>query len=288
MLDIVVIGAGPAGLSAAISARQRNKTVKVISNRSKASWLEKAERIDNYPGLPEVSGREMLNVFEKQAKAMDVEIIGGLVRQIIPSDKGYLIGIDYDYIEAHSIILALGATQPKTLRGEAEYMGRGVSYCGTCDGMLYRGKKIAVIAESEEGLHEANYLSQLTNDIYLYSKLPDQENVNTMIKRIDRKPVAIAGHMKVEALKTEEEELAVDGVFIFRDSVPTSSLIDGLEMEGAYIKVNKKMETNLPGIFAAGDCTGKPLQIAKAVGEGNVAALMAADYLDHLLPTNAV
>lgn len=287
MIDIAVIGAGPAGLSAAISARQRNKTVKVISNRSKTSWLEKAERIDNYPGMPEISGREMLNVFEKQAKSMNAEIVEGLVRQIIPAETGYLIGIDNDFIEAQSIILALGAAQPKTLKGESEYLGKGVSYCGTCDGMLYKGKKIAVVAESEEGLHEANYLSQLTDDIYLYTRLPDKGNINKTIKRMSGRPVEIKGNMKVEALKTNEDELAVDGVFIFRNTVPIKSLIDGLGTEGAYIKVNKRMETNLPGIFAAGDCTGKPFQIAKAVGEGNVAALTAAEYLDNQLQTYA-
>jgi len=288
MIDIVVVGAGPAGLSAAINSRQRNKTVKVISNRSKASWLEKAKRIDNYPGMPEISGREMLNMFEKQAKAMKAEIAGGIVKQIMPLEAGYLVGIDNDFIEAHSIILALGAAQPKTLGGEAEYLGRGVSYCGTCDGMLYRGKRIAVIAESEEGLHEANYLSQLTNEIFLYSKLKDHGNINPIIKRISGKPAAIAGNSKVEALITEEDKLAVDGVFIFRDTVPLKALVGGLEMEGAYIKVNRKMETNLPGIFAAGDCTGKPLQIAKAVGEGNIAALTAAEYLDQQRLTDAV
>lgn len=283
MLDIAVVGAGPAGLAAAISARQRNKTIKVISNRSKSSWLEKAERVDNYPGMPAISGKELLNVFERQAKAMEAEIVGGLVRQIIKSEEGYLLGIDNDYIEARSVILALGATQPKTLIGESRYLGKGVSYCGTCDGMLYRGKKIAVIAESEEGLHEANYLSQLTNEIYLYSKLQEKEYLNPIIKKLSAKPIEIRGNMKVETLVTKEEELSVDGVFIFRDTVPLTTLVEGLDMDGAYVKVDRKMETNLSGIFAAGDCTGKPLQIAKAVGEGNVAALMAADYIDRQL-----
>ena len=143
MFDIAVVGAGPAGLSAAINARKREKSVVVIGNRS--GWLARAELVDNYPGMPGVSGAQMLDVMADQAQAMGAQLRAGVVHQIIPMGESFALGLGADFVEARRVILCTGAKQPKLLPGEETLLGRGVSYCGTCDGMLYRGTNVAVI-----------------------------------------------------------------------------------------------------------------------------------------------
>lgn len=277
MYDIVVIGGGAAGLSAAITARQKGKSVCVIRPNDNESWIYKAEKISNYLGLPDISGSEMLTVFENQAVEMGTELKNGIVKQIMPGGESFFISTGPDFVEGKKVIITTGVNQPKQLPGESKYVGKGVSYCGTCDGMLYRGKKIALVAENEESHEEMMFLSGLVEKIYLsptkmnFPHLP--ENVEIMenaIKEID-------GTDLVDKVAFGENWTEVDGVFIFRNTTAYATLIPGLDTAGNFIKVNKKMETNIQGIYAAGDCTGKPLQIAKAVGEGNIAALSAME-----------
>lgn len=139
--DLLIIGAGPAAWSCAMTARQRGLTTAVACAQSATSWLQRAERIDNYPGLPQISGKELLSRFRAQAADMGVVIIEQLARQIMPSGDIYMTLVGNDIIESRAIVLAMGAARPKLLPGEEELLGRGVSWCGTCDGMFYRGKK---------------------------------------------------------------------------------------------------------------------------------------------------
>jgi len=275
LYDIAVIGAGPAGYSAAINARKREKSVIVIGQNT--GWLTRAERIDNYPGMPGVSGNEMLAVMREQAAALGAELRPGVVHQMIPMGDTFAMSLGADFVEAKRVILATGARQPKLLPGEEKLLGRGVSYCGTCDGMLYRGKSVAVIGAGPEAVHEANFLMSLCQSVTYFGK-PDEALDERIVVR-GEKVTEITGDMRASGVIADGEELAFDGVFIFREAMALSSLLPGLEMDGAFIRVDRQMRTNLPGVFAAGDCTGLPLQVAKAVGEGCTAALAASQEL---------
>ena len=272
MIDIAVIGAGPAGYSAAITARKRDQSVVVIGQNT--GWLSRAEHVANYPGLPDISGRDLLSAMANQARALGAELRPGVVHQVIAMGDSFALSLGADFIEARRVILCTGAKQPKLLPGENELLGRGVSYCGTCDGMLYRGRRVAVIAQGPEAVSEANFLAGLCREVVYFGKQEDALDPRIVVS--GQKPEAILGEASVSGLRAGGEDLPFDGVFIFREAAALSALLPGLEMDGAFIRVDRRMRTNLPGVFAAGDCTGLPLQVAKAVGEGCVAAISAA------------
>ena len=182
-----------------------------------------------------------------------------------------------DFAEAKKVILCTGAKQPRLLPGEEEFLGRGVSYCGTCDAMLYRGRRVAVIAQGPEAVSEANFLMSVCESVTFFGA--KDEALDARIEICTAKPEAILGEGKTTHLRAGGEDMPFDGIFIFREAMALSSLLPGLEMDGAFIRVDRQMRTNLPGVFAAGDCTGLPLQVAKAVGEGCTAALCAAQEL---------
>ena len=279
LLDIAIVGGGPAGWSAAITARMRNQSVCVFSPAEESTWLYKADKVDNYPGLPGISGKKMLDAFEHQALDMGAELQRAVVRQIMETGGTFMLLAENEVIEAKTIILAMGAAHPKPLPGETEYLGRGVSYCGTCDGMFYRGKKVAVLSSGEQGLHEANFLADLAEElIYFPLKKHDTKGLDGRVKVFGEKPVQIKEADGGLSVVTDKGLHGAAGVFVFRPAVAIDQLLPGLKTEGAFIPVNRFMETNLPGIYAAGDCTGHPLQIAKAVGEGNIAAIRASEF----------
>ena len=275
MYDIAVIGAGPAGYSAAINARKREKSVIVIGQNT--GWLSRAESIENYPGMPGVSGQEMLSCMAQQASNMGAELRGGVVHQVINMGDSFALSLGADFVEARKVILATGAKQPKLLPGEEKLLGRGVSYCGTCDGMLYRGKNVAVIGAGAEAVPEANFLAGLCQSVTFFGE--GNAELDSRIQVRNEKVTQITGEQRADGLIAGDEQFAFDGVFIFREAMALSSLLPGIEMDGAFIRVDRQMKTSLPGVFAAGDCTGLPLQVAKAVGEGCIAALCAAQEL---------
>ncbi len=282
MLDIAIIGGGPAGWSAAITARMRNQEVCVFSPAEESTWLYKADKVDNYPGMPSISGKALLETFEKQALAMGVKAQRTVVRQIMENGESFLLLVENEVVEARTVILAMGAARPKPLPGEAEYLGRGVSYCATCDGMFYKGKKVAVLSSGEQGIHEANFLAGVVSQVdYFPLKKHDTAGLDTRVQVVAEKPQEILLGEQGMQVKTDAGNHNAAGVFVFRPAVALDQLLPGLKTEGAFISVNRSMETNLPGVFAAGDCTGQPLQIAKAVGEGNIAAIRAAEYHPH-------
>ena len=283
MVDIAIIGSGPAALSAAINCRQRNKTVQVLGRSIDSSLLFAAEKVDNYLGIPDVDGEELLNRFHKHAIASGVVFRECRVTQILFMGDKYVINAENEFIEAKALILALGLSKSKGIAGETEYLGKGVSYCATCDGMLYRGKKVVVVSENEEGESEANFLADICAEVIyvpMYKNITYTKN-NVFIK--EGKPKAVLGESgRVTSLQLENELLACDGIFFAKNSVPPESLLFGLEMDGKNIAIDRRMQTNLPCVFAAGDCTGTPYQIAKAVGEGLIAGLSAAAAVDQL------
>ena len=281
MYDIAVIGSGPAGLSAAVQARARNRSVLVVGGDDRDNPLYKTPRIDNYLGFPQVSGKELLERFRAHADDMGVTRKEGRVLNIMPMGDTFYLSIGSEMEQARAIILATGVVWANKYPGEAEYLGRGVSYCATCDGMLYRGKEVIVVGKAADAPQEANYLQELGCKVtYVSDKAPD--GLRPDIPFVKAPKVEITGEGKVEALRAGSTTIPCEGVFILRPSVAPADLLPGLALDNGYIQVDRNMTTSVPGVFAAGDCAGLPLQVSKAVGEGLVAGLRAAEYVDHI------
>ena len=182
--------------------------------------------------------------------------------------------------ESKTVILACGVESGKRIDGEMEFLGRGVSYCATCDGFLYKNKTIAVVCLSKDFEHETEYLAKLAAKTYLFPLYKSVEISGESIEKIVKMPTKIMGEKRVNKILVGEREICVDGVFVLKESLPPETLVAGLETENGHVKINRNTETNLPGCFAAGDITGRPYQYAKAVGEGNVAAHAVTEYLN--------
>ena len=276
--DIIVLGSGPAGLAAAVAARGRNKSVLVIGNRWQDSPLAKAERVDNYPGLPGRTGLEMLEEFHRHALELGAEFVVGRGLSLL-AWNGFSITVGAQVYQGQSLILAPGVVRSAKYPGEAEYLGRGVSYCATCDGMLYRNKPVTVVGLTPDAPQEANYLNSLGCQVTYVSPHRPQ-GLQEGIPYIQAGRLAVKGEQTVTGLEADGALLPCSGVFILRRTVVPTDLLPALETDGGVIKVDRRMATNVPGVFAAGDCTGGHLQVSKAVGEGHVAALSACEYLD--------
>ena len=278
--DIIVLGSGPAGLSAALGARGRGKTVLVIGNRWQDSPLAKAELVDNYLGMPDVTGAEMLEAFTGQVREAGAEFITGRAVSLM-AYNGFMVTVGSEFYQSRALILAPGVVRTAKYPGEGEFLGRGVSYCATCDGMLYRNKDVVVVGRAKDAPHEANYLRSIGCKVtYVANNRPD--GLDEAIPFVKGARLEVRGGQTVTALVADGQEVPCAGVFILRDAVAPTDLLSQLETEKGVIKVNRAMATNVEGVFAAGDCTGAPLQIAKAVGEGHIAALSACEYLDKL------
>lgn len=279
MYDILILGGGPAGLSAAVAARQKNRTALVIGNSSASNPLWRAERIDNYPGLPGVTGAQLLEQFERHARDMGVEFVTGrAISAMAMGEESFFLTVGNAVYEGRKLILAAGVTRGAKYPGEQEYLGRGVSYCATCDGMLYRNRPVVVVGRSKDAPLEANYLASLGCQVtYVSPQAPGALDERIPFIRANR--LEITGEDTVTALMADGAKLPCDAVFVLRESVAPTELFPELATEKGTVVVDRQMRTNLPGVFAAGDCTGKPLQIAKAVGEGLIAAECAADEL---------
>lgn len=282
--DIAIIGGGPAGLSAALTGRIRNKNIAIFERSDFSPKLQKAHLVDNYLGMPQITGQGMMQTFAAHALAHKPVVIKDKVVNIFPGDIFTLVTPSEVY-EAKTVIIASGVVATALFGGEKQFLGRGVSYCATCDGMFYKGKDVAVISYTPEGEHETDYLGELCRNVYYLPqyKTEQQLSMRSNIKVMPGvRPKSIAGDTAVQKLIADKQELTVEGVFIMRQSDPVENLLAGLELDGEVIKVNRDMSTNIPGVFAAGDCTGKPWQIAKATGEGLVAVLSAITYLDKI------
>ena len=279
MFEVAIVGAGPAGLSAALTLKALNKNFIWFGTKKLSAKIRAAEQIRNYPGLPGISGENMAKSFAAQIDAMGIEITEKTVTGIYPMGEHFGILCDQEAFDAKTVLLCTGVEAVKPIPGELEFVGRGVSYCATCDGFLYKGKTIAVLCTSKELEHEIEYLATMAQKVYLFPLYKNVEIKAENVQILRAMPTAIEGGMKVEALTAGEEKIAVDGVFMLKQAVTPSVLVYGLEMEGGHVVVDRLCRTNIPGCFAAGDCTGKPYQYVKAAGEGNVAAHSAVQYL---------
>ena len=282
MHDVIIIGTGAAGISAALTLKQLNKDFLWIGPKNLSYKINSAEKIRNYPGLSSVSGKEMKEAFIKQINDMGIEILERQVTGVYDLSTHYAILCGQETYEAKSIILGLGVETIKPVEGEIELLGQGVSYCATCDGFLYKGKEITVVVSSKEFEHEAKYLASLAskvNYIGLYKdidmNLPNVEILKGMPNKITKENKKMKLHLKDSIIES-------DGIFMLKASISPAVLVPGLEAVEGHIVVDRNMKTNLNGVFACGDCTGRPYQYAKAVGEGNVAAHSVVNYLNNL------
>lgn len=261
--DVLVIGGGPAGLSAALNVRARGRSVLVVSNPMEENPLWRAEKVDNYLGLPGVSGPELLRTLRRHAEEAGAEFRTGKVLNAMQMSGVWYVSVGNDMENAKAVILAAGVARGKKFPGEAAFLGRGISYCATCDGMLYRGKAVAVLGYSDTARHEAAFL----------------EGLGCAVTYFDRpKDCVITGGDRVESVTCDGKTVEAEGVFLLRPTMAPTDIFPGLAVENGYVAVDRKMATDLPGVFAAGDCTGGPLQVSKAAGEGLVAGQSAAAY----------
>lgn len=296
MENIVIIGAGPAGISAALYAARGNMNPLVINNGIGA--LEKAEKIENYYGLEQpLSGKELYERGIAQAKALGVSILDAEVLGISGFDT-FTVKTTAGDFDTVSVILATGGKRsaPK-IPGLKEFEGRGVSYCAVCDAFFYRGKEVAVVGNGDFALHEAEELRNVTQDVTIYTDGKEPEfsrehpiAVNTM------KIQAIEGDDKVSGLLMQSDTAAqdaeapensfypADGVFVALGTAGSTEIARQMGAEisdKGNIKTDEEMATTIPGLFAAGDCTGGLLQVSKAVYEGSMAAISAGKYVRH-------
>ncbi len=281
--DVAVIGTGPAGLEAAITAKVRNKSVLLLGSKSSSDKVAKAHTIQNYLGLPDVPGDEMAKAFLNHASKMGVEITEDKVNAVYSMGSYFALQCHNGDYEASSVIVAAGMTAMKPFPGEMENLGRGVSYCATCDAALYKGKTAIILAYSPEDEPEAEFLAERAETVYYLPQYDYSGSLGANIKvSVGIKPVSIEMVDGQAQLNTDGDAFSADGIFILREQIAPSQLVPGLEMDGNHIKVDRQMHTNIKGLFACGDITGAPYQYIKAAGEGNVAALSAVTYLNEL------
>ena len=304
MYDLIIIGGGPAGITAGIyAARQKLKTL-LFTKEFGGQIGKKAVEIENYPGFTKISGPDLIKKFREHLGAQEIEIKIGIVRKVEKKNEEFLVSTaEKEKILGKAVIVATGADpRPLEVPGEKEFIGRGVSYCVTCDGPIFKNKTIAVIGGGNAGFEAAIFMTHYATKIYIleYGFQVGADHVNQEIARKSKKIEVITsvevkeikGKNFVEALiyddlKTKKEKiLEIQGVFVEIGSQPATSFIKGLVdfNERDEIKVEfETFQTKTPGLFAVGDVnTGKYKQIVTAAGEGCKAALAAYEYVKKL------
>ena len=299
MYDLVIIGGGPAGLTAGIYAqRARLKTV-LLEKQMVGGQIAVSDIIENYPGFPSISGAGLMEKFEEHARGLGLEIKLVDVQNIALEGAVKVIKTSEGEIRAKAVIVATGAS-PKRLGGpgEEELTGKGVSYCATCDGPFFRNLKVLVVGGGDTAVKEAVYLSRLASKVYIshrrdkfraekmhQEKMEATPNIEMLKSHVLHEIKAEGGlvrYVVLEDLKSREKKsIDVEGVFIFVGINPTTDFVDVDKDSGGFIKTDQRLTTSTPGIFAAGDCRTTPLlQVATAVGDGAIAASFAIDYVE--------
>ena len=277
--DIAIIGTGPAGVSAAITAVIRNKKILLFGNRELSGKISRAPEIRNYPGFPAISGRELALRFREHLDAMGIAITEKRVAAVYAMGDYFALQAGEDMVEARTVILAGGVLQGKPLDGEEEMVGRGVSYCATCDAPLYRGKTAAVIGYSPREEAEAAFLSEVCAKVLYFPEYQEETKLPDSVEVIRTKVTGLGQADGKRVVHTDSGDYAADGIFVLREAVAPGQLVPGLQTDGPHVVVNRHLETNIPGVFACGDIAGTPYQYVKAAGEGNAAALSAVRFL---------
>jgi len=278
--DIAIVGTGPGGLEAAITAKIRNKDIILFGNKNLSLKITKATEINNYLGFPDITGEELARAYDNHLQKMNIDINASRINTIYAMGDYFALQSAEEMFEAKSVIISTGVVTGKTLPGENENLGRGVSYCATCDAALYKGKEAIVIGYSPKEEEEVIFLAERAEKVTYIAMYKNvlflADNIEVVEGRFPRKIIKNEDRI---TLVTNKESYEADGIFILRDAVSPDKLVPGLLIEDGHIVVDRAMRTNIEGVFACGDVTGKPYQYIKAAGEGNVAALSAVSYL---------
>lgn len=300
MTDIVIVGAGTAGLSAAIYGVRAGKSVLVFEGNTYGGQIVNTPEIENYPGIKNTSGFEFATGLYEQATGLGAEVVFEEVLKV--EDKGAykLVMTAHQTVEAKAVILAAGAkNRPFGLAREEEWVGKGVSYCATCDGAFYKGKDVAVAGGGNTALEDAQFLTNYCNKVYLIHRRDqfrgDQKTVELLKKKenvefvLNAQISALLGEDRLSGVEVQDKatgkkrELAVDGFFVAIGQVPQNAIFSDLVTtdDGGYIVAGEDCKTNVAGIFTAGDCRTKTVrQLTTAASDGAVAALAACGYID--------
>lgn len=283
MYDVTIIGAGPAGISASLYAKRANLDVLVLYNGE--SNVEQAHKIENFYGFPgEISGVELYNNGIQQAKELGTEVIEAQVVGIENLGKHFNVKTVKGNFETKTVIISTGDKKVKpNIPGVLEFEGKGVSYCAICDAFFFRNKNVAVIGNGEFAISEANELSHIVNKVIILTN--GQESPNCEYEANTNKIKKITGDTRVEKIEFEDgSTLNLDGIFIAMGEAGASDFAKtlGIFQDGDNIKVNENMETNVKGVYACGNITGGLLQVCKAVYEGAIAGLSAANYIRNM------
>lgn len=276
MYDVIVIGSGPAGITAAIYSKRRNLSILVISKGN--GTLQKAEKIDNYYGFENgISGKELYVNGIKQAKNLGIDFIEDEVINIEYINQFTIETVNSKY-EAKAVILATGVSRNvPNIKGIKEFEGKGVSYCAVCDSFFYKGKDVAVLGDGNYAIHEFETLKPIASSVTILTNGNNMvENRDSSIEVNSKKIREFRGDTKLEKVEFEDNTIQnLNGVFIAMGTASSSDLARkiGARIENNNIVVNENMETTVPSLFACGDCTGGLLQISKAVYEGAKAGL---------------
>ena len=278
--DIAVIGGGPAGIAAAITAQSKGRKVVLFEAHGFSPRLRSVTEISDYLGLRPMSGTELMDHFVAHLSRTDVFVVEEKVVSLKEAGNGFVIGTPSGNFNADAVVLCTGVSRSNLLVGEKEFMGRGVSYCAKVDGVNYKGKRVAAIATTDDAMEEIELLADYCEHVYLfprYSGFRPHKRKNITI--IIEPPTEITGTDRVTGLHTDTDFFGVQAVFMFRATDPLNSFLPELQIRGRSVYVDDQAQTNVEGVFAGGDCTGQPWQVNRAAGQGQKAALSAIRYL---------
>ncbi|GFO99178.1 MAG: thioredoxin-disulfide reductase [Lactobacillus sp.] len=301
--DLVVIGAGPGGMTAAMYGARANLKVAMIDRGVYGGQMNNTAEVENYPGFPSIMGPDLGEKMYKSATEQGVEFVYGDVQKIELDGQKRIVKMDPEDITAKAVIIATGSTNRKLgIPGEEEYSGRGVSYCAVCDGAFFKDENVAVVGGGDSAISEGLYLANLAKDVDVIHRRDQLRAERVLQTRAfknpkmeftwDSVPVEIVGDenkvtgVKVHNKKTDEDKVIdASGVFIYIGNVPNSEPFKELKItdDQGWIITNDQMETTVPGIYAVGDVRQKKLrQIVTAVGEGGIAGQNAFEYISEL------
>lgn len=299
MHDIIVIGAGPAGLTAGIFAVRRSMDIVVLGDPTSLSTMEEASIVDDWPGLPGVMGPELMEKFRSHANKLGVHVKPEKAIEIVKKGHNFVVRTEKGEYETKTVIMATGAKHRKAMvAGEEKFAGRGVSYCANCDGILFKGRKVAVIGGGDTAATYALLLEQMGAETTLIHRRDELRAVDTYRKELAKSKVKLIWNSVLKEIKGDKmvksiviqdvktkgtKEIPMDGVFVAIGTVPASELGKNIGMktnESGFIKIDKKQMTSVPGVFAAGDCSDNcTKRIVTAAAEGSVATEMAFEFI---------